>query len=384
MKPVSVSVQAAGAEGVLLDMAAEAGVSVIVPPELAEKVVTAEFEAVEAQEAFKAVVEPLGFLPVYRGGLVTFVQAANAVRSWAVLEPGFSRPEDAAAAMKQVVGEGGVVTVVGERVMVSGFPEQVDAAEQVAQALQAGDDGWMVEVRLVAVSASLRKELGVDWQVGGAAGVTMDAAAGSRLPVNVPVFGARASVLVDAVLKAAIDGRDAKLLRTGRLFVMEGTAARMQSGEVVPVPRRSVSPEGTVQTVGYDSVETGFTLDVRASRVPGGARMEFEPSLSAITSYVEASPVRQESRVKSSAILRSGDWVVISGLDAKDAEDRHAGVLSWLGEAEKFDVSASSVLVCLQAVRVVSADEVKAAASGVVLAPGTFVGPQRPEVSDGF
>jgi len=358
---VSVSAIAAPAEGVLLDLGLEAKVNVLVPPKIAEVLVTAELADVPAQQAFELIAEQLKHVAVFSDGVVNFIDITESVRRFIVLDAGFTDTGLAETALRSVVGEGATVTRLGERVVVAGSDQQLDAARRLAVAFQSGADGWLVEVRVVALSKRFRQELGVDFTMGGGVGVSMDAATGHRSPAAVPVFGARASVLVDAVLKAAADGSDARLLRNGRLFVLEGSDASLQQGDVVPVPRRTVSDAGTVQTVGYDRIETGFNLAIKAKRVPGGVELKLRPSLSSIASFVEQAPVTSESSVECTAMVRSGDYVVLSGLEATDLQERVNGIAgaSWLGAADKFDIADASLVVLLRATRVVSSDQIR-------------------------
>jgi type II secretory pathway component GspD/PulD (secretin) len=258
--------------------------------------------------------------------------------------------------VRQVGGADVVAVVTGDRVVVSGPERAYASIDQVASRLATGVDGWMLQVRFVSVSEAVRRAAGLDWSVSGRANVGVDAATGFEVG-EFPTLGARVAASVGVVFSAAESERGAKVLREGRVYVLEGAEAEFGQGESVPVPRRTVSDQGTVTVTGFDRIETGFRLKVAAKRVDGGVSLDLKPSVSAITGYVEGYPITSESSVSSTVVLASGEYCILMGLDLEDesAERRGVpGVSAVLGSFHANEHSRTSILVVVRAVRVKS------------------------------
>lgn len=362
----NVSISALGelAGIVIQDVAVQAGVSVVVPDLVAAKAITLELVDAEAQRAFEEIGASVGHTPRYQNGVVSFVPKGAGVREYAVVRTAFESPEAVGRAMAATLGSDVATVAFGDRVLVAGDREQIEAAKHLAKQFTVGSDGWLLEVRLVAVTKQFSRDLGLEWGVTGGLDVRMDAGTGNLGGAGVPVFGARAQAAVSLIAQAAEEGRTARLLRSGRLMLLEGAEpARMQQGDVVPVPRRTVSDQGTVTVTGYDQVNTGFVLAASARRVPGGVRLELAPSISTVTGFVEGAPITSQSSVSASCMVASGEWIVLSGLDATDLTERSKGVpgipASMFNGGEHFDARASSVLVLVQAIRASSAEKMR-------------------------
>lgn len=353
------SVVGGSVSGVLADIAVACEVPAVIPSELDKVSVTVELDGVDGQAAFREVARAAGYVPELVDGVVRFVKAADVLQSFVVVRPGAERKQAALEGLKAVVSQRASVAVVGERLVVTGDAQAVARASEFAAQLESGSDGWVVEVRVFSVSRSWKSESGVDWRVAAALGVGVDAAAGNRAAVVFPVFGARAAATVEALLSASEEGREVQLTRSGRVFVVEGQAGRLQQGDVVPVPRRTVSDQGTVTVTGYERVDTGFQLQVLPERVPGGVRLDVEARLSAVAGFVGEAPVTSESSVRSTVLCRSGDWVLLSGLSAGERERRGKGLPGWgrgLGGLDEAGARDVDVVLAVQARRVVSSE----------------------------
>jgi type II secretory pathway component GspD/PulD (secretin) len=346
---------------VIADLCTTLEVPVVIPAALEEKPVSVEFVKVPGHIALAEVARAVGMAVLRRDGVITFEAVETMVHDFVVLSPGAAQVKEAQDGIKNVIGQKGSVSIVGEKLIVSGEREALERATELAADLESGADGWLVEVRLLAVSKSLREDLGVDFAFAGGAGVRADAATGNMGPTATPVFGARASLAVDMLVSAALTGREAQLLRTGRLFVLEGSQASLQQGDVIPVPRRTVSDQGTVTVSGYDRIESGFGLDVGAARVPGGVRLQLTARLSSVSGFVEDAPITSESSVVSAVAMKDGEWILLSGFEGMDTEDRVNGLPGplgkLLGNADHFNTLGASVIMCVQAVRCSSSDE---------------------------
>lgn len=338
----------------------QVGVSVSLPPNVGEDPVSVAFDDVDGEAALRRLGGELGLVPRLTGDNVSFVSAADSRERFAVLRSGFMDPLQAAESVRQVVGEGAKVENFGDSLLVVGTADAVERAERFAEQLKAGPDGWELEVRVVRVNESFRRELGVQWTVAGRAGAEFGAAGGTEFPGSVTTYiGLRAAATVEAVGRAIESGSGARLLTSAPLFVLEGGEGTLSQGDRVPVPRRVVSPQGTVSTEGYDYVDTGFQVTVKAKRVPGGVRLELAPSLSGVKGYVEEAPIVTRAEVRGSAVVKSGEWCILGGLDIQEASKGHSG-LPGLSESAFFGLQTesaerSSILVMVRAVRIFAA-----------------------------
>lgn len=345
---------------VLSDLCALAGVAAVIPDSAAK--VTVEFDAVSGRAALVEVARLGGFSVEYRDGVVVFPPLGDVVHDFVVLRPGVERIAAAQEGLVAVMGSRAKATPVGGRLVVTGDRPALAKAAELAAELETGTDGWVVEVRVVEVSAAISQSLGLDVEVGGAVGVGIDAGVGHRKAAAWPVFGARAALSAEAILRAAWESREARVVRGGRVFVLEGSEGRLQQGDVVPVPRRTVSDQGTVTVTGFDRLATGFGLTVRAERVPGGVRLDLDVRLGGVIGYVEGSPITSETTIASVVAVSDGGFVILSGFESVSEQRRRKGlpVLTSLG-SESFDGSDSSVVVLLQARRVMSSDLLRSA-----------------------
>jgi type II secretory pathway component GspD/PulD (secretin) len=103
-------------------------------------------------------------------------------------------------------------------------------------------------------------------------------------------------------------------------------------------------------------VRTDFILDAAARRVPGGVRLDLEPTISSIAGYVEGAPIVNESCVTASVVADDGDWIVLSGLRTDEASNERAGLPGGLGSRLTSDqerrAASSRLLLLVRAERV--------------------------------
>jgi type II secretory pathway component GspD/PulD (secretin) len=166
--------------------------------------------------------------------------------------------------VRSICGDGVQVERLDDRVVVRATGEDLERCRRLAEQLEVGPDGWQVEVRLVLVTESLQREIGLGASIGATGRV-----AGGWGPDAAP-YQAYLNAAAEVVLQASEDGRRAAILTDAVLHVLEGGDVRLQQGDVIPVPRRSVSSEGVVQVIGYDQVDTGVVVKVACRRVPDG------------------------------------------------------------------------------------------------------------------
>lgn len=365
LRRVSLDADGLPAEIVLSMLADELGVS-IVAPEGSDEPMTLRVIDADGEGILRAVADRLGMAVEYSDGVVRFLPATESrSEGYVLLLPGYEDPDEVANALTGLGGSGTVVKRLGGRVMVTGSAQALSAVEEFAAQLARGPDGWLLEVRVFQVSDTLRRDLGLDVAVTLLARSGLRAGAGFE-ELETPAGG----LLIDALVEATGAARDvdswAELLSVGTLFLLEGTDARLQSGSVVPVPRRTVSNEGTVTTTGFDFIDTGITVEASGRRVPDGLLLTLTPRLSSVTGFVEGAPIREERSVSGTMVIASGQTVLLSGLESGSSRGDAAGLPGAPGLIGKRTTEAldrSSVVVLVTATRVYSSGGSSHAAS---------------------
>lgn len=349
MGTVTLSAIETPASLLLLDVAEQAGVSVVVPDGADEALLTVDYQEVGGQQVLEAIADRLKLAAEFEGGVVVFVDKQQASRDYVVLRSGYTTPAVVVEALRAIVGDEAKVTSFEDRIVVAGARRAVQTAADFREQLQIGPDAWRLEVRVVSVSETFRRSLGLDWTL--AAEATATAGTGSLSGVN-------AAAVVSVIAEATEHGRDATLLNAATLYCLEGSSARMNQGDRVPIPRYQTSPEGTTTLVGYEYVNTGFTLSAEATRVPAGVRLKLMPSISSVTGYIESAPITTESRVEVETVVADGGWLVVSGLSSTTATNDASNLPGLSGPffgRKEVRVDDASILFLLRADRVFAA-----------------------------
>jgi len=306
LRPITLSVQQMPLNKVLQLAAQQAGTSITVPAQAEGQVVTCEYLEQPAQAVFEDLANQLQLIAQYNGSMVSLIQPELAHKDFIVLRSGYSDPEKVQRTMKSVLGQETSIDIMDDRIVVAGDQDTLQTATEYAKHLIQGPDAWMLQVRVVSITENYSRELGLDWSIQTNLGFNTTG------PGNI----ANADLIASVIGKATETGTHAKLMESATLYVLEGTPATLNQGQRVPIPRFSTSPEGTTTTTGYDYIDAGFRLHAEAKRVPGGARLTLKPTISSVVGFIREAPITQESSVEVQAIIQSGQWLVISGLDS--------------------------------------------------------------------
>ncbi|HEX2837836.1 MAG TPA: hypothetical protein VHN77_06880, partial [Phycisphaerales bacterium] len=356
--PIKVTVESQGEalEIVLQQVASDAGVSIVMPTgSLGPCNVT--LLDVPLRDAVVAMSRGNGFYAACDGQLIRISRPEDTVSVPAVIPAGFDSPEDFVSALTTVLGAGAKVQKVGDRVVVLTTAENVQNVKALVRDLSIGPDGWVLDVRVVQVSDVLRQELGIDWRVGASFGAA--AQAGVGIDEDVGNVGARvvAGAAVDALFKAARSSTEASFVTEATAYLVEGREVNIQQGDVVPVPMRTVSDQGTVTVTGFRDVATGFEMKCKGRRVDAGLLLEVAPKISNVSGFVEGAPIISQRKVESIVVLQSGQWTLVSGLEQREwnRDARALPNMAWAGKYNNTNDARRSTVVLVRAVRVFAA-----------------------------
>ena len=237
-------------------------------------------------------------------------------------------------AIKTIGSEAVQVSLVGDRVVVKDTVDGMRRIEMMYNALLAAEGQYTVEVQFIELNRALSRRLGVDWNLSGV--MQFDASlAGQAVDTN-----AAMSTVLQATIEADEEQRHARLLTSATLHCIEGKEALLQTGTTTPVPLRTVSPEGTITTTGYDQIDTGLLLKVGVNREPEGRlRVTIEPELSQVVGEVEGAPVRSRRRLQTAAVIEPGGIIIVGGTLVQNHTESQNGLpfLSKLGMHDRSD-----------------------------------------------
>lgn len=225
--------------------------------------------------------------------------------SVAIVPPLFGGVETATA-IAEGVGDGLDISVVEGHVVVAGSKSDVKRFKDVAAELRDRPPGqWSVTCWIISMDNNSDFGLGVR----GSPGVFASVLWGKD------VYQTLYGVFFEVEGTAFGNTTEAQLLTKSSIVLVEGRKSEVGSTIETPIPRRSVSPQGTVQVIGYDYVTSGLLLTLIGTPIDNGLEVTLKPELSAVTGYVGDSPILAKRSTECTCLVRDGAVVVLSGME---------------------------------------------------------------------
>lgn len=203
------------------------------------------------------------------------------------------------------------LTVVGDRVRVlQNINSMLDQVEK------AQTNTWILQMYLISGSNGLSREMGFDTTASFDVAATL---ANSHSKVaSLGVF--------NAVLKSARTKSQYQIIAEPMMLITDGGASSIQDGETIPIPRRTVSDSGTVNTTGYDYVKTGTVVNTSLREMSStSATCNIEVEMTQVTSYVDTAPVTSGQTFKTTAVLESGGTYLVGSLSRQSQSRDKSG-----------------------------------------------------------
>lgn len=217
--------------------------------------------------------------------------------------------EEVVPLIRPLVPSPGVVTGMGDQLIVRGSPEAIQAVADVLERIDRAPRRLMVSVRqeragsLDALEASLAARVRAG-EVTASVGGPRDAGAGATAGVRSDDVLARARVLGT---RTRDEGAVLQQVQT-----LEGRAALIRTGESVPVGERYVvvgpAGAGPADTVRYLDVTSGFWVLPRVS----GDQVTLEVSPYSARLAERGAGVVDVQRAETVVSGRLGDWIVVA------------------------------------------------------------------------
>ena len=170
--------------------------------------------------------------------------------------------------------KGAVTTLLSEFGRVSAYPDglvvvgdRVEVIQRVSEMLdrveRAGSETWVVQLYVIEKSSNDSQDIGMDIVPAAELAASL-ATASSGIPMGLlNNQSARASASLNATLKAALSKSRGRIVTSPMFILADGGQTKFTSGRQILVPRRNVSDQGTVTTVGYDSFQAGTSIYVK-------------------------------------------------------------------------------------------------------------------------
>lgn len=240
--------------------------------------------------------------------------------------------------MVAVAGSGqGRVLALSDGLLVAA--DKVVALSRLTDALDRVDAStaatWVCQLYLVRSSATdergmtLGAELDASYQFGRASADQKASGA---------VTGAFTAWLEARGSNGAVD-----VAQTPLLLVHDGATARLHSGRNIPVPKRTVSDQGTVTTAEFVNYRDGLDLTVAIREIGAGVGMlAVSLTLAQVDGYNADAPITVESTVNTSAQVASGGVYLLGSLASRTASRDRKGYLS-LGNIRKDETGTMEV-----------------------------------------
>jgi type II secretory pathway component GspD/PulD (secretin) len=208
--------------------------------------------------------------------------------------------------------------VLGDRVEVLA---RVD--ELLTQVEAIDTPAWVLQLHLVALEESALRELGFDARPSLEVAATF-AAASAATGTGAGLLSLKGGL--DAVLQTAADNGAASLVAEPQFLMADGAAGQFSRSERVPVPRKSVSDQGTVQTVGFDVFEAGLVVNVSLREVrKDAARIKLDLTISDIVGFVEGAPRTRADVYNTEVPIESGGVYLLGSLVRQGDQEQKRG-----------------------------------------------------------
>lgn len=185
-------------------------------------------------------------------------------------------------------------------------------------------DSWVLQLYLFSTTKTASKQMGVDTDA--LIDLSYTFAKNSLLPA--PSNGIHLASRFSAVMRATATREDVKLIGKPLFVLADGETSTLNSGVTVPVPRKTVSDQGTVTTSGFDYIQSGLTSECSLREGAGNTvRLNLKISLGQITGFIEGAPVQSKDEFSTSAVLAASGVYLLGALDRDETRAGASGIV---------------------------------------------------------
>lgn len=253
----------------------------------------------------------------------------------------YAQPDSAlpllTAALTESVGSASVDRR-GRQVIVTDFPERLDAVGELVRGIDQPGRQVLIEARIIQVVMDDEIRTGINWEViQDRVNEVRDVSIEGRFPTltdaedGIRIAGGDiASNEYRVVVEALETVGSTDLLSSPRILVADGEKASILVGSQVPyvtVDSRE-GPNGVIDRFEKVTViDVGVQLDVEV-RIHGEhmVSMVVAPEVSSVTGFVDNIPVVETSASSSRILVADGNTVVLGGLRKTEVREQRSGV----------------------------------------------------------
>lgn len=230
---------------------------------------------------------------------------------------GFGKAEDVAKAISAAIK--GILVTHDARVnalVVVGTVAQHEEVRKVLVGLDIQLSQVMIETRVVDVSTSDLRSLGLDWGLTGIPIVRIQGTFPNQIVLGIGNF------TINAALDALVTERKARVITAPRIMVVDGNEAQVNLGEEVPIP--SIDSAGRL-TFTFKPIGVILKILPKVNR-DGMVTTKVEPEVSSVTEFLNTAsgpvPRLATRKATTTVTVRSGDSIILAGLISAEERKR--------------------------------------------------------------
>lgn len=203
-----------------------------------------------------------------------------------------------------------------DTILIRDTPENLEIAQRLYSELAKPRDAWCIDVEFIEANEQAARALGIDWNV--AASIAATAA------IAIPSGGASVPLSAELLanptgaVRATANNAKTRTVTTTRLIVQESKTATMQIGQTIPIAKRTTTPQGGVETTGYEQVQAGILLSISATKAgPELVNLDVAPEISSVAGFVQGAPILSRRRIECATTVRPGETVILGGFESR-------------------------------------------------------------------
>jgi len=340
-------------------VATETGVSLVADEQLDGRTITLEVNDVTLADLLGTAARRLG-VQIGRVGSTWYLgQLRGEDRGVLVRRVRRLSQEGVKSAVDVMLSDAGRLSTFPDGLLIVG--DRVEVLERIRDLLDrveaSGAESWAVQLYLISLSESKASELGVNAQPL----VELSYALASKsnglgLSATTPDDIKKLSSALTSVLRASATSQDIRIVAQPLFLLLDGESSKFSSGVSIPIPKRSVSDQGTVTTQGYEFVNSGLDCDASIREVSAQlVRFKVAVELGQLQGFVEEAPIRSKDRFETVAVLSSGGVYLLGSLTRDEQTQSKSGPISMLTTNKKNEVKRAQVQVWAKVFRVAGA-----------------------------
>jgi len=337
-------------------VATETGVSLVADEQLDSKSVTLEVSDVTLADLLGTVARRLG-VQIGRVGSTWYLgQLRGEDRGVLVRRVRRLSQEGVKSAVEVMLSDAGRLSTFPDGLLICG--DRVEVLERIRDLLDrveaSGAESWAVQLYLISLSESKATELGINSQPLIELSYSLATKSnGLGISATTPEDIKKLANALTSVLQASATSQDIRIVAQPLFLLLDGESSKFSSGVSIPIPKRSVSDQGTVTTQGYEFVNSGLDCDASIREVSAQlVRFKVAVELGQLQGFVEEAPIRSKDRFETVAVLASGGVYLLGSLTRDEQTQSVSGPFAMLPTSKKGDKKHVQVQVWAKVFRV--------------------------------